>query len=131
MRPSFKINNAIACEHLIQGQGNKHTLINIYAGDILVENFPARINLSLYFEIDPHVFGIIPLSIKVSYGRKIAMEGKADGVFEEGKVAIIAIPNGLMLFEKPDTLKVSIYADGERPITAIKKGIRLAEPGII
>lgn len=130
MTSSFKIANAMACEHLVQGQGNKHTLINTYSGDILVAEFPARLPIAFYIELVPNIFGNISLSVQLSYGRKLAVEAKAVSVFEEGNVAVVAIPDGLMLFEKPGVLKVSIRADGEKSVLALKKEIRLAGLGV-
>lgn len=127
MTALFKVVNAIACEHLVQGQGNKYTIINTYSGDILVAEFPARIPLSFFIELKPSKIGKFPIHLKISVGRKVAVQGLAEALFEEGKMAIIAMPDGVMLFENPATLKVSIGAEGEKLVTVLRREVRLAD----
>ena len=73
MSVPFSIENAILCEHLVPGLNNKQTLINLYAGNILVKEFPAQIPIAIYIELKPKIFGTIPLDLKLYVGRKEAM----------------------------------------------------------
>lgn len=50
MAKPLQFRNAVLCEHIVRGEGNKVSLINVYSGDIVVTEFPARIFLSLFLE---------------------------------------------------------------------------------
>ena len=125
MSVPFSIENAILCEHLVPGLNNKQTLINLYAGNILVKEFPAQIPIAIYIELKPKIFGTIPLDLKLYVGRKEAMAGVAEAKFEEGKLAVVAIPTGLILFEKTTTLKITLSSGKEKPVTVIQKQVLL------
>lgn len=125
MSAKFSVETAVLCEHLVPGLNNKHTLINMYPGNILVAEFPARIPISIYVELKPKVFGTFPLELKLYIGKKEAMTGGAEALFERGKTALVAIPTGLVLFEKPTTLKFTLACGDEKPTTVIQKRILL------
>ena len=129
MKSPFSVGNAIACEHLVQGQRNKYTLINTYGGDILVKEFPAQIPLSFYIELVPNKYGIFTLTLKLTYRKKQVVMALSDAVFEQGKIALVAIPDGVMKFEKPGILRMTITAENCPPQIAMKKEIRLAGQG--
>ena len=49
---ALKIRNAILCDDVRQEQGNnKHILIGVYSGDIVLSDIPAQIQLAFYIEI--------------------------------------------------------------------------------
>lgn len=129
MKSPFSVGNAMACEHLVQGQRNKYTIINTYGGDILVKEFPAQIPLSFYIELIPHQYGIFPLTLKLMFRKKEVVVALSDAVFEQGKIALVAIPDGYMKFEQSGFLRMTIAAENCPPQLAMKKEIRLAGLG--
>ena len=125
MSTFFKIENAILCEHLVPGLNNKHTLINMYAGNIMVKEFPAQIPVAIYIELEPKKFGQIPLEVKLYLGRKEAMAGVAVAIFEKNKLSVVAIPTGFIGLDKDTTVKITVATNGERPVTVIQKKVFL------
>jgi hypothetical protein len=131
MPDDFKVTNAIACEHLASGHAGKYILINTYAGDILVAEFPARVAMAFYVELEPKKFGKLPLNIQLTIDRKVIIHGVSEASFEKGNAAIIAIPDGILTFERKSIFKLSLWVEGSKPVTVLKKEIRLSDKPII
>lgn len=121
----FTLETAILCEHLVQGLNNKYTAINMYAGNIMVKEFPGQIPIAIYLELNPKSFGKSLLELKLFLGKKEIMSGSAEALFEEGKLAVIAIPTGFIALDKPTTFKMTLGNAGEKPITLLRKKIFL------
>ncbi|MBN9308226.1 hypothetical protein, partial [Devosia sp.] len=51
MAKKLKFLNAILCEHVVAGANKKHTLINVFGGNIIVEQLPATLTFGLYVEM--------------------------------------------------------------------------------
>ena len=124
MKP-FKIGNVVMCEYIVEGVSNKHTLINTYAGDILVKEIPAQIAIAFYMEFIPNVSRTEHLKMRILVGNKEAIGGTADVQFEAGRPAIMVIPMGMLRVEKPTSLKVFIQSGEEKPIKVLEKKISL------
>ena len=122
---SFKIGNAVMCEYIVEGVNNKHTLINTYAGDILVNEIPAQIAIAFYMEFIPSVSGTEHLKMRILVGSKEAVGGTAEVQFEAGRPAILVLPMGLLRVEKPTSLKVFIQSGEEKPIKVLERKIAL------
>lgn len=65
-----KFGNFILCEHVIQGIGNKYTLVNVYSGDILLSEFPATIALGLYAEFFSPKDAVIEFEVELTLNGK-------------------------------------------------------------
>lgn len=119
----LKVDTAIMCEFLAESKGNKHTLVNVIPGDLVVSDFPAQLPVAFYFEVTPSVTETADFVIEISFGRKKAAGAKAHVEFTAGKLGVIALPIGLLGTDKPGEIKVSIARDGERAVTLLKKKI--------
>lgn len=122
MKP-FKIGNVIMCEYIVEGVNNKHTLINTYAGDILVNEIPAQIPIAFYMEFIPTVSRTEHLKMRILVGGTEAVGGIAQVEFEAGRPAILVISMGLLRVEKPTSLRVFIQSGEERPIKVLERKI--------
>jgi CTP-dependent riboflavin kinase len=49
-----RFGNIVLCEHVVRGEGNKSTLINVFSGDIIASKFPGTLNLGLFVEHLPY-----------------------------------------------------------------------------
>lgn len=125
MSAPFKLGNVIACEYIVEGANNKHTLINTYAGDILVQEFPAAIAVAFYIELLPTRDYNGDLEITLMVEKKAAMKGGAKLNFAVGTPSVMAIPMGLVTLPKAATFKLLIGLKGARPIKAVEKSVSL------
>lgn len=48
---SLKFSNVLLCEYVAEGALGKHTLVNVFTGDIRVAKLPARIQIAAYIEM--------------------------------------------------------------------------------
>lgn len=125
MPTKVKISNALLCEHVIEGLGNKHTLINVFTGDILVKSFPARLFFGLYLEHYPTTPSG-KLSIDIILGSKKFAE-----VAVEYENARLGLPGALVIpvfeigLDAPDTLEFVARAEGQPKVRILKKTISL------
>ena len=127
MTTPFKLGNVVLCEHIVEGLRNKHTLINTYSGDILVEEFPAIIPVSFYIEVRPTGAFKGEIMIKLLLGRKEAMRGGAAVDFQSNVPAVVAIPTGLLQIQKATTMKLLIGIEGDHFAKGFEKTISLNE----
>lgn len=121
----FKLTNMIAAEYIVEGVNNKHTIINVYAGDILLNEFPASIPIAFYMEMKSIRDYSGTLSIKLMLGKKVAMEGKASVDLRAGNPTVMAIPTGLVALAAPTMMRLFVGIEGERPVKVVEKKFRL------
>jgi hypothetical protein len=123
--PKLKLGNAIVCEFVAQGVNNKHSIINNYAGDIFVGEFPTRLPLAFYVELVADFTKTVEGSISVLLGRKKIAGLAAEFDFVEGIPNILVAPTASILIEKSCTLRLTVDIAGHKPIVAIRKQINL------
>jgi hypothetical protein len=112
-----KILNAIACEYVASGAYGKHNLVNVYAGDILVEHFPARIPLAFYIELMPDRGLPKSIDIAVTENRKKRLELNVDVEFPEGHPGLLILPQMALAMNKDTEVRLVASGEGVRPTT--------------
>lgn len=125
MTNPLKITNMIVAEYIVEGVNNKHTIINVYSGDILLSEIPASIPIAFYIEMKSSRDYSGTISIKLMLGKKVAMEGGANVELRAGNPAVMAIPTGLIALKSPTTMKLFIGIEGERPMKVVEKKFSL------
>lgn len=125
MSAAIKLGNVILCEHIVEGKNNKHTLINVYSGDILMSEFPGHIPVAFYIELLPGPPISSHVEIKLMLGKKQVMRGGADISISAINTSVMAIPMGLLMIESPTALRLMVTADGAKPLKALEKKISL------
>lgn len=123
----FKIDIAIMCEYLTESKGNKHTLVNVIPGNLVVNEFPAQLPVAFYFEVTPKITETADYQVEIKFGKKRAAVAEAHIEFVGGKQGVIALPVGLLKAESPGEIRVTISRDGGRPVTLLKKQILAGE----
>ena len=125
--PTFK--NVVLCEHVVIGTGNKHSLINVYGGDVLVGEFPAELLFGLYVEFIPD--GSMPHDSSL----EIRVDGKVVGraLFRiddvvTGNLGVIALPVFQIALEQEATMEVFAIIGEHKPHSILKKRLERA-PG--
>jgi hypothetical protein len=121
----LKLGNAIVCEFIAQGINNKHSIINNYAGNIFVAEFPANVSLAFYIELFADFTATLKGSITVSLDKKKIASLDAEFEFKEGIPNIVVAPTASILIEKQSTLNLVVSIAGHKPIKAINKPIIL------
>lgn len=121
----LKTNIAILCEFLTESAGNKHTLVNVIPGDLVVGAFPARIPVAFYLEVTPKETEAADYLIEILFGKKRHGKATARVEFIAGTPGVIALPMGLLAIDEPGEIKITIRREDEggKPITLLRKKI--------
>lgn len=116
----LKIGNAVLCEHAVIGPNNKHTLVNVYSGDIIVRTLPATLSFGLYIEVlssnNPE-----KLSVEVCISRKPALI--AETAIPDKGMGIILIPIFALNIPKNVNLEIFAVTEGGKRQLILKKRI--------
>lgn len=89
----LKFKNAVLCEYVTIGSGNRHILVNVYSSDIVIEA-PGTIPMGLYVEHLPDASGSIDIAIEIRIDGTVALRLDVNAVgLRKGSVGIIAVPS--------------------------------------
>lgn len=122
MAKRLKFGNVVVCEHVVSGSSNKHTLINTYAGNIVVETMPARLAFGFYFELR-NLEGDISLEICIKLGREIITKLGASVIGSGTGNGVLAVPLIPMEIKSDTKLTVYFSAEGFMRTKALEKRI--------
>lgn len=121
--PKLKITNALLCEHAVAGANNKHTLINVYSGDIVVATLPATLTFGLYVDISVETSPAeMTIDMKMD-GRVFATIGATFPKPSTSQGSTLVIPLIQAGIDKDLVFEVVAKAEGYSPTTLIKKRI--------
>jgi hypothetical protein len=109
---SLTFGNCILCEFVAKGDRNKHTLVNVFSGDVVVEELPARLRFWMYVEWIPQTSEPTEILLEIQLGRNVLskIQVKSEGQ-KTGVPGVISIPG--MEFEIDRDLNFSIFASCE------------------
>jgi hypothetical protein len=120
----IKSGKAIVCEYVAQGSHGKHTLVNAYSGDILVQDLPAAIPLAFFIELEfEGAGGNSQLKVNVLLGGKSKAQAEAEIQVESGKPGILVLQQAAFQIDGATDIKVTMSMDGARAITLVRKTI--------
>jgi hypothetical protein len=122
---TLKFGNAVVCEYAAQGNRNKHTLVNVYSGDIITAEMPATLRLGFYIEHFPDAESPMTIVLTITHdSEKIAELSVAVGGRPKiGKTGVILIPGLNIPVPHDGAFAVVASADGYRDISVIQKRI--------
>ena len=114
------------CEDVRDETGNKKSLMGVFGGDILVPNFPAAIQFAVYFQYipkneDPQQFEI---KVRLLQGEVEVGKGRFGADRTELPILTMVLPRGIILFEKPTTLKLLAAVHDSPEVEILTKQIR-------
>lgn len=119
-----KFENVLLSEYVVVGQGNKHTLINVYSGDVVVQSFPARLMFAVYAEYKSLTTSPYSLLIQVKVDKKVHAKLRANvEPAGDGLVGILAIPGLDLTVDRDVVLEVTVTPDNERAVSLFRKRI--------
>lgn len=124
MAKALKFGNAILCEYVAKGFGNKHTLVNVFSGDVVVQEMPAKLQFGLYFEYFPD--DEIPHEISIIFRIHNSLLFQAQITFPDlkrGSPAAVAIQSFDIQFDRDVTFSIEAQRHGYRKTKVLSKKI--------
>lgn len=128
-KQSPRFGNVLLCDHVVPGLGNKHTLVNVYSGDVYPVEFPARLLFGLYIEHFPRGGSqteLIDIAINLDDRQVLRVGAELSAPEANGQPGVIPIQVFAVEAERPSTLVVTVALNGGAPETILTKQIRLA-----
>lgn len=123
MAKQLRFGNAILCEHVAPGERNKHTLINVYSGDVLVDSIPAKLLFGIYLEhIPDSARPDLTFEIKIDDNIIAKMSVNSKDA-EPGSPTAIIVPVFQINIDRDTILQVLASAPGYASRVVIKKRI--------
>jgi hypothetical protein len=125
MARKLKVGNVVLCEHAVPGAGNKHTLVGVYAGDILMDTMPGPIAMGLFLEILPET---APPTLTVTFQLNRVPVGKVVATYENRTVdgpSLVIVPLLQVRIEADSVFEVVLEAEGYARHVALTKKISL------
>lgn len=126
MPRKIKFLNALLCEHVVMGANKKHTLINVYSGNIIVGQLPANLTFGLYVEMAAGSPPEMDVELRMDgkpFG-KIVAQFPGNHMEQQSNLVVPLIQVGI---DKDLTFSVVATADGYANTTLIKKRISIGE----
>jgi len=127
MAKAPKFGNVVLCEHVVSGVGNKHTLVNVFSGDIIVSELPARLFFGLYAEYyapEDGSFKDISIELRLNGKTFARIVVSALGAVTPGDAGVVAVPIFELGVDNDLALSVVARVDGHKPQTLMTKQIR-------
>lgn len=120
----LKFNNSIICDYASAGQGNKHTLVNVYSGDIILSKIPAKIKLAFYSELIFQEKGEFELTLEFFQGKKQFAKANAKlSGGDAGQVGVILVNSMEVEVKRDGFLKIVAWREGYEKTTLLNKRI--------
>lgn len=124
MAKALKFGNAILCEFISRGAGNKHSLINVFSGDVIVSEFPATMMIAVYIEYTPDPTDPQEVSLHVYIGDDLAANVPVKiKPSPSSNVATIVFQGMGVKIPKETSLRVTASAPGYKTMTVLSKRI--------
>ena len=120
----LRILNAIVCEYVAQGFANKHTLVNVFSGNIRVGSFPAQFRIGLYVEFEILKGQPAELKLEMRLGDDVLLnvEGELNAA-DVGDAAVLTIQSIPLNVHANTVLRVFATSPGFGQATVIEKTI--------
>jgi hypothetical protein len=124
----LKFKNSILCEYVAKGDRNKHTLVNVYSGDVIVGHFPANLHFALYFEllVDKPGDQQVTLHFSTNNEKMAELSGRIN-TKKAGDIANIVIQAMPIIFDKETLFEVYASAESYAKTKVLSKKIFLGE----
>jgi hypothetical protein len=121
--PQDKIQNVILCEDIRDEIGNKKSLMGIMGGDILVAQFPATLQIAVYFEYapDPDERDDFALEFRVWQGDVEIGKGAMQAPLQSSQVVSLVLPRALVGFEQEGSFRITASIRGGEEFEILNK----------
>lgn len=120
----LKFKNSIICDYASVAQGKKHTLVNVYSGDIILSRIPSKIRLAFYSEFIFQEKGEIELTFEFFQGKKSFAKANAKlSGGAVGQVGVILVNSFEVEVKRDGFLKIVAWREGYEKTTLLNKKI--------
>lgn len=124
MPKTLKFTNVILADTVVKGDRRKYVIVNTFAGDVIVKEFPVSLRFGLYAEFWPDREDDYDLTLEIKLDRKVYAKAVVHITETKlGNPAVIALPQFELGLEKEATLKLDVAADGYRKKQILSKKI--------
>ena len=122
-----KFRNVILCDDIRDEMGNKKSLMGVYSGDILVQNFPAAVQIAFYVDYVPaeDEAGEIPVQFRITQDGAEIAKAQIQAKIDKGPTVTLIIPKGVASFDKASTLGLYGKVYDEPEVMLLTKRILL------
>jgi cephalosporin hydroxylase len=126
MAKKLKLGNAILCEYVGMGSNNKHVLLNVFSGDIIVLKFPADIMIGVYIEVhrDSPPQDKFEFEIRINGDAIIRGDVVMSG---SNPLSVVTIPQIPLHVDDDSVIEVVVMSAGYSKAVAISKKIYKGE----
>lgn len=116
----FKVESAVLCDEIRIEKNDKFLLIGVYTGTVIVQNFPAHINVSWWIQIFPEDVGKIETEVQVvKDDGSVLVRGKAGIEVHRKEWAALAIPKTPLHLQSAGTFKLQMKQKTDADWTTI------------
>lgn len=121
---AIKAVTALGCEYVATGSRGKHTLINVYAGDIFVREFPAVFPMAFYFELAPEQSPeVVDIKFEVLIDGDKRAEVGVEFPADRTELGLVALPQLPLSMEKEGVIRVVASGSRYRKTVLIEKKV--------
>jgi len=121
----IKFGTALACEYVAEGSNRKQTLVNVYAGDILVPHFPINLAIAFYVEIGPDDNLPPEFEITIKNGRKTILSAEVRFQINRGYPTMLSFPQTVLRLDAATTIKLIASSKGFSDTVLVTKRVFL------
>ena len=128
MAKSLKFRNALLCEFVAKGDRNKHTLVNVFSGDIIVQEFPTKLHVGLYMEYIPQDVNVREFWLHFKLDKEIPLKAQINMPIVKPNVPVsVVIQLVEVVVDRDLTFSVEAACEGFRKTTVLSKRIYKSE----
>lgn len=109
------IGNVLLCEDVRPESNGKHTLLGVYAGDLLVQEFIGQLRMALYLELTAKRIGEVSAHVELAFNEVVLAGAEATFYFKKvTDPAVLTFPMFPVPLSGPGTLSVDVICGGIR-----------------
>lgn len=124
----LRIGNAVLCEYVAKGAGNKYTLVNVLGGDLLVPRLPAVLQLGVYIELLTYDTPPEEVMLDLALDRRKITKLKLKLLNPRpNKPATLVIASLELPVQAPCLFTITLSVEGAKRTKAIEKRIILSQ----
>jgi hypothetical protein len=130
--PSIRVKNVAMCDDIRFEIGNKHTLVGVYSGDVVLSKIPSELTISFYIELKAPEQRTYDIEFEVKLGDEVKQHvvGLLD-IDRPHQLGVIAFPRMPMHVGKATTISLRAKFEGEPWRPLIRRRVRQGRVGAV
>ena len=126
---SARVSTVVFCEEVRQEINNKHILLGVVAGTLLLSSFPANIRGALYLEVYNLKSGKHKFKILIHLGSRLLAQIDGEILFDaRNDVAVVAVSQMVLGVQEEGELRAEIIFDDQPKQIFLRRRIKLFVP---